>query len=267
MAFGVAVTAVRRDAAGRAVGITGRDRHGAPSRPSTPASSSGPTASGPGWPGPWGHRSSSSAPPSGSTHYAYIAGLDGGGIEFHLAEGAMAGVFPTHGGEACVWVCTTARAGRGRPPRRRVAGRGLRRPRGPDRPDAGRPAAGRAPHLPGPLGRPAPQPGPGRLRPRLGPRRRRRLPPRPDHRARHQRRLPRRRPAGHRARRGPAGRGAARGGAGRLRPGAGRRPPRDLRRDVRPRRLPARGRVRGPDAPPEHRHRGRSRGPGRPPRP
>jgi 2-polyprenyl-6-methoxyphenol hydroxylase-like FAD-dependent oxidoreductase len=111
MAFGVAVTAVRRDAAGRAVGVTGRDRHGAPLAIDARVVV-----------GADGLRSRvaravgapviEQRPPSGFTHYAYVAGLDGGGIEFHLAEGAMAGVFPTHGGEACVWVCTTARAGR-----------------------------------------------------------------------------------------------------------------------------------------------------------
>ena len=26
-------------------------------------------------------------------------------IEYHVADGALAGIFPTHGGEACVWVC------------------------------------------------------------------------------------------------------------------------------------------------------------------
>jgi flavin-dependent dehydrogenase len=46
----------------------------------------------------------------GGANYAYVADLDADGFEFHLAEGAFAGVFPTHGGEANVWVCT--RAGR-----------------------------------------------------------------------------------------------------------------------------------------------------------
>jgi 2-polyprenyl-6-methoxyphenol hydroxylase-like FAD-dependent oxidoreductase len=110
MAFGVTVTEVRRDAAGRAVGVTGRDRHGAPLAVDARVVV-----------GADGLRSRvaravgapvvEQRPPSGATHYAYVAGLDGSGIEFHLAEGALAGVFPTHGGEACVWVCTTAHAG------------------------------------------------------------------------------------------------------------------------------------------------------------
>jgi flavin-dependent dehydrogenase len=40
-----------------------------------------------------------------STYYTYVAGLGSGGFEFHIAPGAFAGVFPTHGGEACVWLC------------------------------------------------------------------------------------------------------------------------------------------------------------------
>ena len=40
-----------------------------------------------------------------STYYTYVADLGPGGFEFHVAPGAFAGVFPTHGGEACVWLC------------------------------------------------------------------------------------------------------------------------------------------------------------------
>ncbi len=42
--------------------------------------------------------------PSG-TFYTYVRGLDATGFEFHLAPGALVGVFPTHHGEACVWLC------------------------------------------------------------------------------------------------------------------------------------------------------------------
>jgi flavin-dependent dehydrogenase len=42
---------------------------------------------------------------SGSaTHYAYFAG-NWPAMEYHLGDGSFAGVFPTHSGEACVWVC------------------------------------------------------------------------------------------------------------------------------------------------------------------
>jgi len=36
--------------------------------------------------------------------YAYVAAVAWRGYEFHVAPGAFAGVFPTHDGEACVWL-------------------------------------------------------------------------------------------------------------------------------------------------------------------
>jgi flavin-dependent dehydrogenase len=42
---------------------------------------------------------------NGATHYAYFAG-DWPAMEYYLADGAFAGVFPTNNGEACVWVCS-----------------------------------------------------------------------------------------------------------------------------------------------------------------
>ena len=47
-------------------------------------------------------------PPGGATHYAYFAGPAWDGFEFHIADRVMAGVFPTHDGEANVWACTPA---------------------------------------------------------------------------------------------------------------------------------------------------------------
>lgn len=47
-----------------------------------------------------------------ATHYAHVAGLDDRGFEFHVGERSFAGVFPTHGGEAAVWLCTPADGGR-----------------------------------------------------------------------------------------------------------------------------------------------------------
>lgn len=46
-------------------------------------------------------------PATGAVHYAYHRG-DWLGLEYHLHDGAFAGVFPTHHGEACTWVCTPA---------------------------------------------------------------------------------------------------------------------------------------------------------------
>ena len=45
-------------------------------------------------------------PSSGACQFAYFAG-DWEAIEYHLSDGVFAGVFPTHGGEACVWAITT----------------------------------------------------------------------------------------------------------------------------------------------------------------
>lgn len=47
-------------------------------------------------------------PSPSATCYAYVAGLDAAGFEYHLAERRFAGVFPTHGGEANVWLCAPA---------------------------------------------------------------------------------------------------------------------------------------------------------------
>lgn len=46
-----------------------------------------------------------------TAHYAYVAGLDDRGFEFHVEERAWAGIFPTHGGEAAVWICLPADEG------------------------------------------------------------------------------------------------------------------------------------------------------------
>ncbi|MET1003910.1 MAG: FAD-dependent oxidoreductase [Propionibacteriaceae bacterium] len=44
-----------------------------------------------------------STSPSG-TFYAYFAGLEASGFEFHVSDRALAGVFPTTADEACVWI-------------------------------------------------------------------------------------------------------------------------------------------------------------------
>lgn len=44
-------------------------------------------------------------PDSGATFYTYFAG-DWPAMEYHLGDGRFAGVFPTHHGEACIWLCT-----------------------------------------------------------------------------------------------------------------------------------------------------------------
>jgi 2-polyprenyl-6-methoxyphenol hydroxylase-like FAD-dependent oxidoreductase len=41
----------------------------------------------------------------GAAQYAYFTGLPWPGIELIVGERALTGVFPTHAGEACVWIC------------------------------------------------------------------------------------------------------------------------------------------------------------------
>jgi flavin-dependent dehydrogenase len=47
-------------------------------------------------------------PANGATHYIFVKGLMAEGFEYHVSDRAFAGVFPTHGGEANVWVCMPA---------------------------------------------------------------------------------------------------------------------------------------------------------------
>ena len=50
--------------------------------------------------------------PGGACFYTYVGDVDWHGFEFHLAQGAFAGVFPTHFDEACVWLMTPTDAAR-----------------------------------------------------------------------------------------------------------------------------------------------------------
>ena len=106
---GVGVTGTVTDAHGRVVGVTARDgcgrtreirarvvvgADGVRSRVARAV----------------GARVIDERPPDGATHYAYVAGLDADGFEFHVGDDGFAGVFPTNGGEANVWICTPATA-------------------------------------------------------------------------------------------------------------------------------------------------------------
>lgn len=102
---GVTVTGVQRDGRGRAVGVHGRDRTGAPieigaryvvgadglhSRVARAV----------------GAAITEVRPADGAAQYAYYAGIPWTGIEFFVAARSLAGVFPTHDGQACIWICT-----------------------------------------------------------------------------------------------------------------------------------------------------------------
>jgi len=103
--MGVSVHEVVRGPDGRALGIRGRDLRGAPveirARFVVGADGLGSTVA-----------RSVGAPvvvdrgSPGATQYAYFSGLPWPEIEFFTRPGSYAGVFPTHGGEAAIWVCT-----------------------------------------------------------------------------------------------------------------------------------------------------------------
>jgi flavin-dependent dehydrogenase len=99
---GTTVTGILRDGTGRVVGITGRSGAGeveirarfvvgADGLKSRIARSVG---------APIIERRASAS----ATHYAYYAGT-WPAMEYHLGDESFAGVFPTHGGAACVWAC------------------------------------------------------------------------------------------------------------------------------------------------------------------
>jgi flavin-dependent dehydrogenase len=103
--LGVTVTGVQRDGHGRVVGVSGQDRAGAP------------VELGARWVvGADGLRSrvarsvgaaiDQAGPAGGAVQYAYYAGIPWGGIEFFVAARSFAGIFPTHHGQGCIWVCT-----------------------------------------------------------------------------------------------------------------------------------------------------------------
>ena len=103
--LGVTMTGVQRDGRGRVTGISGHDRAGAPvdlgSRyvigadglSSRVARSVGASLN-------------EARRAGGAAQYAYYADRQWAGMELFVAERSFAGVFPTHDGQACIWVCT-----------------------------------------------------------------------------------------------------------------------------------------------------------------
>jgi flavin-dependent dehydrogenase len=105
MRLGVTVTGVRLDETGRATGVYGQDRTGAPlqieARFVVGADGLGSRVA----------RSVRAAViedrgDHGAVQYAYYAGLPWDGIELIIADRALTGVFPTHDGQACIWICS-----------------------------------------------------------------------------------------------------------------------------------------------------------------
>src|SRR4051812_986809 len=100
---GVNVTGTLTDATGRVVGVSTRNRSGADGevRARFVVGADGVRSR---VARAVGARVVDGRAPSGAMRYAYVAGLDATGFEFHLAPGSFAGVFPTHNGEANVWI-------------------------------------------------------------------------------------------------------------------------------------------------------------------
>jgi 2-polyprenyl-6-methoxyphenol hydroxylase-like FAD-dependent oxidoreductase len=106
---GVTITDVVDDAGGRVIGVTGHDRDGKARQyrgrfvvGADGVRSRIARAVGAG--------TIDERPSETATHYAYVAGLDADGFEFHMGAGSFAGVFPTHDEEANVWICSPAAA-------------------------------------------------------------------------------------------------------------------------------------------------------------
>jgi flavin-dependent dehydrogenase len=104
---GVTVTGVQRDGRGRVVGVSGHDRAGAPveiaARHIIGADGLGSRVA-----GLVGAPDNEVRPAGGAAQYTYYSGIPWSGIEFFVANRSFAGVFPTHDGQACIWVCTPA---------------------------------------------------------------------------------------------------------------------------------------------------------------
>jgi 2-polyprenyl-6-methoxyphenol hydroxylase-like FAD-dependent oxidoreductase len=105
--LGLQVSGVLRDRHGRISGVTARDVHGATTEIKARYVV-----------GADGLRSSiarhvgadviESYASDAAVYYAYVAAPDWDGFEFHLAPSSFAGVFPTHDGQACVWLSRPA---------------------------------------------------------------------------------------------------------------------------------------------------------------
>jgi flavin-dependent dehydrogenase len=104
---GITVTGLQQDGCGRVVGVQGRDRSGAKvdlgARFVIGADGLGSRVA-----RSVGAPINEARQAGGAAQYAYYEGIGWDGIEFYVAERSFAGVFPTHHGQACIWVCTPA---------------------------------------------------------------------------------------------------------------------------------------------------------------
>ena len=100
---GTTVTGVLRDGQGRVNGVTTRDASGTEHRMSARLVV-GADGVGSRMAVHVGAPLTQSYAPSGACFYSYVGGVRWDGFEFHVADQAFGGVFPTHFGEACVWL-------------------------------------------------------------------------------------------------------------------------------------------------------------------
>lgn len=103
--FGVTIDGVRFDDAGRAVGVFGHDHCGASieiaARFVIGADGLGSRVA-----RAVGAEIIEDRGAGGAAQYAYFDGPPWQGIELIVAERALTGVFPTHHGQACIWICS-----------------------------------------------------------------------------------------------------------------------------------------------------------------
>jgi 2-polyprenyl-6-methoxyphenol hydroxylase-like FAD-dependent oxidoreductase len=103
--LGLTVEGVHLDDAGRAVGVYGHDHTGAPvdiaARFVVGADGLGSRVA-----HAVGAEIIEDRGALGAAQYAYFAGLPWPGIELIVADRALTGVFPTHHGQACIWICS-----------------------------------------------------------------------------------------------------------------------------------------------------------------
>jgi len=96
-------TGVIKDATGRVTGLTAVGPDGAPRHlhARLVIGADGVRSRAARW---FGARTTASYDPSGACLYTYVRGEPWDAMELHVDDGAFAGVFPTHFGEACVWL-------------------------------------------------------------------------------------------------------------------------------------------------------------------
>ncbi len=101
---GITATGLRRDGADRVVGVDAQTMDGQAIELSARyvIGADGLRSRTAGWAGA---RVDDSFTPETAFLYMYVAAPAWPAYEFHVAPDAFAGVFPTHGGEGCVWLC------------------------------------------------------------------------------------------------------------------------------------------------------------------